>query len=126
MNARTAVRTSPEGWTEQLLREGYCIIPDALPPSIIAKLEADLDPVFEATPFGKGRFYGERTKRFGSLLKRSDHASSLVLNPIIIAMVEKILGPTCDRIQLNVAQAIAIQDRKSAVKGKSGPERVDL
>ena len=108
MNARTAVRTSAEGWTEQLLREGYCIIPDALPPSIIAKLEADLDPVFDATPFGKGRFYGERTKRFGSVLKRSDHAPSLVLNPIIIAMVEKILGPTCDRIQLNVAQAIEI------------------
>ena len=108
MNAPTIVKASAEDWTDQLLREGYCIIPDALPPSTVAKLEADLDPVFAATPFCQGRFYGERTKRFGSLLKRSVYASSLVLNPAIIAIVEKILGPACDRIQLNVAQAIEI------------------
>lgn len=71
MNYPSLIPAPAESWTEQLLREGYCIIPDALPPSTIAKLDADLDPVFGATPFCQGRFYGERTKRFGSLLKRS-------------------------------------------------------
>jgi ectoine hydroxylase-related dioxygenase (phytanoyl-CoA dioxygenase family) len=107
MNATSTSRGN-EDWAGQLLREGYCIIPNALPPATIAKLDADLDPVFAATPFCQGHFYGERTKRFGSLLKRSDHASSLVLNPTIVAMVNRILGPACDRIQLNVAQAIEI------------------
>src|SRR3546814_9768254 len=45
---------------------------------------------------------------FGSLLKRSPHAAQLVLNPMILSMVEEILVPACDRIQLNVAQAIEI------------------
>ena len=108
MNAATSSRSVGNHWTAQLLSEGYCIIPDALPARIIAGLEADLDPVFAATPFCEGRFYGERTKRIGGLLKRSNHASALVLQPTILAMVQEVLGPACDRIQLNVAQAIEI------------------
>lgn len=95
-------------WAERLLEDGYCIIPDALPPSLIAALDADLDPVFAATPLCRGRFYGERTKRFGSLLRRSPHAATLALHPVVLAMAEAVLGPSCDRIQLNVAQAIEI------------------
>jgi ectoine hydroxylase-related dioxygenase (phytanoyl-CoA dioxygenase family) len=95
-------------WTAQLLDQGYCIIPDAVPAATIAALAADLDPVFAATPFGQGHFYGYRTKRFGSLLKRSRHAEAIVLAPTILAMAEAVLGAACDRIQLNVAQAIEI------------------
>ncbi|MES2067812.1 MAG: phytanoyl-CoA dioxygenase family protein [Pseudomonadota bacterium] len=100
--------TTFAGWTDQLLRQGYCIIPNAAPSASIAALNADLDPVFAATPFGQGRFYGFRTKRFGSLLRRSQHAEALVLDPVILDMAETILGSACDRIQLNVAQAIEI------------------
>ena len=95
-------------WTRQLLDQGYCVIPDALPAERIAALNADLDPVFTATPFGQGSFYGFRTKRFGSLLKRSRHAEALVMAPTIFNMVETVLGTACDRVQLNVAQAIEI------------------
>lgn len=95
-------------WTAQLLRQGYCIIPDAVPAATVAALNADLDPVFAATPFGQGRFYGYRTKRFGSLLKRSPHAEALVTAPTILALAETVLTPACERIQLNVTQAIEI------------------
>jgi ectoine hydroxylase-related dioxygenase (phytanoyl-CoA dioxygenase family) len=95
-------------WTAQLLDQGYCIIPDAVPAATISALDADLDPVFAATPFGQGYFYGYRTKRFGSLLKRSRHAEAITLAPTILAMAEAVLGAACDRIQLNVAQAIEI------------------
>lgn len=102
----TAVTTAD--WVEQLLHQGYCIIPDAVPAGSIAALYADLDPVFAATPFGQGRFYGFRTKRFGSLLRRSLHCEALVLHPTILAVAQSVLGEACDRIQLNVAQAIEI------------------
>ena len=108
MNALAPTRPSPETWSRRVLRDGYCIIPDALPSSNMTALEADLDPVFAATPFCQGRFYGERTKRFGSLLKHSAHMSAVVMNDIIIDVVETVLGNACDRIQLNVAQAIEI------------------
>lgn len=93
---------------ETLLRDGYCIIEDALPPDVIHALNADLEPSFAATPLCKGRFYGEKTRRFGGLLKRSRHAQALPLNPIIMNLVETVLKPACDRIQLNVMQAIEI------------------
>lgn len=95
-------------WAAELWRQGYCIIPNAVPTATIAELEADLDPVFAATPFGQGRFYGYHTKRFGSLLRRSRHAEALVMAPTILAIAEMILKRACDRIQLNVAQAIEI------------------
>lgn len=100
--------SAAEHWTSELLNRGYCIIPDALPIETISMLNCDLDETFRATPFGKGRFYGNRTKRFGSLLRRSCHAPALVLQPTIMAMAEAILGTACERIQLNVAQAIEI------------------
>jgi len=60
------------------------------------------------TPFCSGAFYGERTKRFGSLLKRSPHAATLVQCPEVLAIAEHVLKPWCDTVQLNLAQAIAI------------------
>ena len=91
-----------------LERDGYCIMPDVLPASVLAALEADLESDFEHTPLGEGDFYGYRTKRFGSLLRRSEHAARLVMQPTVIGLANSILGEACERIQLNVAQAIEI------------------
>lgn len=109
MNAFSSFDTVAAGKTEQLLRNGWCIVPNALPVAVIHALEADLEPDFAETPLCRGQFYGERTKRFGSLLRRSARAAALVLNPTVLTMVENVLGGACDRIQLNVAQAIEIQ-----------------
>ena len=92
---------------DQLRRKGYCILRNEAIGRVRA-LASDLDPIFAATPFCEGNFYGRRTKRFGSLLKRSPHIAELVLNPVILPAVETILGTGCERIQLNLAQAIEI------------------
>lgn len=96
------------GYIQDLRRDGYCVIKDALPSSLIAALESDLEPTFAATPFGKGGFYGETTKRFGRLLIRSPHARALVQHQLILAIVDTILSPWCDRFQLNTTQAIEV------------------
>ena len=99
---------SAETWTAELLERGYCIIPQLVPDPIIRSLAEDLDPIFAATPLSQGHFYGYKTKRFGRLLRRSAYAEALVTQADIIAMANAILGKACDRIQLNVAQAIEI------------------
>ena len=99
---------SSETLADALLDRGFCIVPDLMPGATIEALASDLDPVFAATPFGQGSFYGYRTKRFGGLLKRSVHSHALVLENTILAAVNSILGDACDRIQVNVAQAIEI------------------
>ena len=93
---------------EQLFDQGWSVVPNALPESVIAALDADLSRPFAETPFCQGPFYGETTKRFGRLLTRSSHAEALVRHPLITRTAQQILSPWCDCIQLNVGQAIAI------------------
>lgn len=94
-------------WTERLLADGHCVIPDLLTNTVQA-LDRDLVGDFERTPFCQGGFYGARTKRFGRLLARSCHAEALVAHPLITGIVEQVLQPWCDTVQLNLTQAIAI------------------
>lgn len=92
----------------RLLADGYCIIRDACPATTIAALDRDLDPRFAATPFCEGGFYGERTRRFGALLRRSSHAAALVQNRLVLKIVDAVLGQACDRIVLNLTQAVEL------------------
>lgn len=92
----------------RLQEDGYCVIPNIASSALIEELNRDLEPRFENTPFCKGDFYGETTKRFGSLLKHSKAVRNLVLQPLILALTRAILGPHCDSILLNLTQAIEI------------------
>lgn len=91
-----------------LARDGWCVFGRAVEPALIAGIEADLDPRFAATPLCQGAFYGELTKRFGSLLTRSPEIERLAMHPLILEIVEQMLLPWCDRIALNLTQAIEI------------------
>jgi ectoine hydroxylase-related dioxygenase (phytanoyl-CoA dioxygenase family) len=95
-------------WTEQLLADGYCVIPDLLPGDTIEELDRELAQDFERTPFCRGGFYGERTKRFGRLLVRSAIAAELVQHELVLGIVRNVLSPWCDTIQLNLTQGLAL------------------
>jgi len=106
--APSAEQEAIAAWTKRLLEQGWCVIPEAIPAARIAGLDADLAQDFAETPFCEGGFYGERTRRFGRLLARSAHAASLVMDPVVLEIAERVLAPWCDCIQLNLTQAIAL------------------
>lgn len=93
---------------DTLLRDGWTILRNILPLATVRALDADLDATFDRTLFSKGGFYGERTKRFGRLLIRTPLATDLVQHALVLNVVEHLLGPWCDTIQLNLGQAIEI------------------
>ncbi|HXC56482.1 MAG TPA: phytanoyl-CoA dioxygenase family protein [Rhizomicrobium sp.] len=95
-------------WTQELLDRGYCIIPGLMPKTKVEAFHDDLKERFARTPFCDGDFYGRRTKRFGSLLKRSAHAADFVQQKLILDIVQAVLGPHCDRFQLNLVQGLEI------------------
>lgn len=99
-------------WTDihasDLGRDGYTVLRGALDRSLIAALASDLEPTFDATPFCDGVFYGNRTRRFGALLRRSARAEALVRHPDVLAITEHMLLPWCERIALNLTQAVEI------------------
>lgn len=89
-------------------RDGYCILEGAAPQETIAALAADLAPRFERIGRCDGPFFGRSTKRFQGLLTRSGAMAELVLKRRVLDLVESLLLPHCDRIQLNLTQAIEI------------------
>ncbi|MEP9360030.1 phytanoyl-CoA dioxygenase family protein [Sphingomonas sp. KR3-1] len=95
-------------YTQALRAHGYCIVPRLQPIETVAALDAELRPGFEAALFCQGDFYGTRTKRIGRLLARSPHTAAFVQHALVLAIVERVLAPWCDTIQLNLTQAIEI------------------
>jgi hypothetical protein len=91
-----------------LARDGWCVLARAAEPAAIANIEAALESRFAATPLCEGAFYGERTRRFGSLLTRAAGVERLVMHPVILRIAEQMLAPWCERIALNLTQAIEI------------------
>lgn len=104
----TDCHNAVDHWTGRLIADGYCLIPDLLPAAAVDALADDLTEDFSATPFCQGRFYGERTKRFGRVLARSPRAAPLVQHPVVLGVVARILAPWCDSFQLNLTQAVAV------------------
>lgn len=92
----------------QLQRDGYLILPHAVDTDLLDRLDEDLRPHFAAARFGTGPFYGETTKRFGRLFARSPHAEAFARHPLVLPLVERMLAPWCETIQINLTQAIEI------------------
>jgi ectoine hydroxylase-related dioxygenase (phytanoyl-CoA dioxygenase family) len=91
-----------------LQRDGLVILPHAIDPDLLEGLNRDLEPEFAAARYGTGPFYGETTKRFGRLFARSSHAELFARHPLILSIVERILIPWCETIQINLSQAIEL------------------
>jgi len=67
-----------ENGIRALKRQGYCIMEDLVPATLVERLAADLAPDFARTPAAEGPFYGRDTIRFGGLLARSPHTAAFV------------------------------------------------
>jgi len=107
-DARPHTDVQAEFWAKKLLNQGYVIIPQLIETSLVEALEQDFVDRFEKTPFCDGIFYGSRTKRFGRLLVRSPLAAQFIQHKLIMAIVDQILKPYCDVVQLNLTQALEI------------------
>ncbi|MBV1686414.1 phytanoyl-CoA dioxygenase family protein [Novosphingobium sp. G106] len=100
--------------TRQLLDDGYCIAKGVVPTALVTAISDDFADTFAITPHSIGSFYGNRTKRFHGLLRRSLRTEHFVLQPLITELVESVLGPHCERVQLNLTQAIEIEANSEA------------
>lgn len=97
-----------------LADDGYCIARGIVPAAQVMELADELAATFAATPRSIGSFYGDRTRRFHGLLRRSARTEQFVLQPIMMELVQAVLGPHCERVQLNLTQAIEIEANSEA------------
>ncbi len=106
---KTVNPDTPQSRIQDILSaDGGVIIEGAAPPEEIAAVTEALSPLLDATPPGDGSFCGRHTRRLAGLVARLPALHALIENRIVLDTMESLLGPHCDRIQLNVTQAIAI------------------
>ena len=88
---------------------GYAIIRDAMNAVQIAQLKSELQPHLDATPTGSEAFMGFKTKRFGALMSRCPQTHEMLTHPLLLGVVEKVLGPYCAKFQLNYTGVMYLQ-----------------
>lgn len=98
---------TPEMVAEALKTEGYVIVDELVPPELMDRIEAEMGPHIDVTPFGEDAFVGPRTRRTGSMIARSPAARELVMNPLAIGAAAKFLGHASS-FQLHLTQIISV------------------
>lgn len=95
-------------YLDRLRAHGYFIVERLAPLDLIERVAAELEPWFCETPQCRGDFYGWNTTRLGAVLLKSGSSHALLLNELILAIMDDVLGPHCDWYQLNLSQGIRI------------------
>ncbi len=105
----TAPRTCNPTTALDLLRsQGYVIFDRLLAEETVDRICEELEPWFAATPHCQGDFYGWATTRLGSVLLKSQTSHELVVHPLMLSIMDEVLGPHCDWYQLNLTQAVRL------------------
>lgn len=92
-----------------LKEDGCAILTDIVPRALFDSIERELAPYFQETPNGEGYFWGKRTKRMGGLFVKSYGCRDLATNGAIMELVNTVLLPFCNQVQINLTQAIQIE-----------------
>ena len=128
----TAERVGVREECEALRRDGYVVIPNALPPARVAELRGSVAAVLEGHPFGRNPFEGERTERVYALLAKCESAAQLVEDSRILAICDEFLTTPCllSSIQAvnihpgEVAQALHCDDDAGAPPRPRAPQGI--
>lgn len=86
-----------EGHVARIAEQGYSIIPDAIDPSLVAALAADLGRLereLAAVPADNG-FEGRSTVRIYNLLAHGPMYTSIPIHPNVLPVVEGVLDDGC-------------------------------
>jgi ectoine hydroxylase-related dioxygenase (phytanoyl-CoA dioxygenase family) len=99
--------TSAETVAAALQAQGYAIVDELVSNELMDRIQSEMGPHIEATPFGQDAFVGKVTRRTGSMIARSEAARELVMNPLAIATAGKFLGHA-STFQLHLTQIISV------------------
>ena len=93
-----------------LERDGAVVYRNVVDDDIIDKVSEELEPYLSRAFDGEGEFWGYKTKRVAALIAKSrTYGTHLATCPQILAVMDKLLLPYCQRYQLHVTQAVRIR-----------------
>ena len=99
---------------ESLDENGYIIIKNVISQKDLANLHKELEPFFVSRLNCQAQFFGFNTKRIEALFAKSKVVQDMATNPIILELVDSVLGKNCDGFQINLTQGIRINPGEKA------------
>jgi ectoine hydroxylase-related dioxygenase (phytanoyl-CoA dioxygenase family) len=106
----------PTRIVDALQRDGAVIVEDLLDADVLARFNAELDPLLAAAPFAKDRrfindmiqwFFGAQTRDVTGVAGRSRvFATEILVHPVYRAVCDAVLLPNCSSYQLNIAHVL--------------------
>lgn len=91
-----------------LIADGVVVVRQAMPEAHAVAVDRELAMTFQSTPASRGGFYGDRTVRFGSILRRSPTFLDFVISRVPSGLAATALAQWHPSSSLSFAQAVAI------------------
>lgn len=104
--------TSATELADHLRRDGYVIVDNLVPNSLMDTITDELAPYLDATPMGYNAMIGRKTRRTGALVARSPACRELIQHPSILGVCKDFLGHA-SAFQLMLTQVISIEPGES-------------
>lgn len=95
---------------EQLRTDGYVILRGVLPNPVLQEVRNALCPLLERQAWGKGEFFGSRTRRVHNVLAKTRAVDALVAHPAVL----ELLRGTLTTPQVSIVNAIEIHPGETA------------
>jgi phytanoyl-CoA dioxygenase PhyH len=94
---------------EAAVREAGCAVVERLASvELMDRIEGELAPFLSTTATGGDDFTGLRTRRTGALLARSLGFRELAAHPVVLGVLDRVLGDHATSYQLHLTQVIDI------------------
>jgi ectoine hydroxylase-related dioxygenase (phytanoyl-CoA dioxygenase family) len=95
---------------EELRTDGYVILRRILPDPVLEEARSALRPLLERQAWGKGEFFGNRTRRVHNVLAKTRAVDPLVAHPAVM----ELLRGTLIQPQVSIVNAIEIHPGETA------------
>jgi ectoine hydroxylase-related dioxygenase (phytanoyl-CoA dioxygenase family) len=95
---------------EELRTEGYVVLRDVLSHAVLDEARNALRPLLDHQTWGKGAFFGNRTRRVHNILAKTRAVDPLVAHPAIL----ELLRGTLTQPQVSIVNAIEIHPGETA------------
>ena len=97
-----------------LLEDGVVIIDQLNSEEFVERILDEISPWYDRTQTGEGDWLGFKTRRLHGLLAKSASIRENVINPLILEVMDRVLGPWCDRYQMGSCSISSIGPGETA------------
>ena len=109
-----AVDAAADDIAAAIERDGYAIVRNVLDQAALTQLWDELQPHIDAAELSDTAFLGNLTRRLVNLLARSSGCQQLAIDPVVLAIVDRVLLPYCARYQLGYTGVMHLEPGEQA------------